>query len=433
LLHEVSLRRLVQSSGPDLLTRGDPLLAWRDARLRSGVWAWARSLDGPVGPRVTIRDEAGIASHGLNFVTQDPLSLATHPALHEAAREGLAHGLHASGSPCFAGSNAASGRLETTLAELFGLEHVLLFPSGWAAAFGTLTALVQPGDHVVIDECAHPAFMTGALAATPHVHGHAHLDRAALAHRLGAIRAGDSRSAILVVTETLFPWESDGPDLQAMQEVCRRYGAVLLVAVGHDLGVSGPGGLGMLGAQQMLGRVDLVVGSFAKTLATNGGFFATRSASAKQLVRFLASSHAASNGLAPLQATIAHESLRIVVSDEGERLRANLASAVTALRAAGAARGLRCLGASAALVPIAIGAEADARLTAALAAKRGVLCAVVEEPFVARGAARLALHVMAAHRPDHAVEAAEKIAAALHDAQHQTREHASTALDARRA
>ncbi len=411
-----ALAALTPSDEGDFLTRGGLLYAWREARLRTRTWAWARSLDTPIGPRITLRDEAGIATHGLNFVTQDPLSLASHPAVYEAVREALRHGLHAPGSHCFAGSTAASVRLETMLADLFALEHVLLFSSGWAAAYGALTALVRPEDHVVLDTCVHPSLRAGATTATANVHYHAHGDRSALASRLAAIRDSDARAALLVVTETLFPWESDSPDLRAIQDLCRAHGAALLVAVGYDLGVTGPGGLGILGAQQMLGQVDFIVGSFAKTLATNGGFFATRSAGAKQLVRFFASSHASSNGLAPLQAAIAQEGLRIVTSQEGAELRANLACAVTALREACAARLLHCLGSNAALVPIAIGSEGEARLTEALASERGVLCSVVEEPFVPRGTARLALHVMAAHRSDHAIEAAEKIAAARTEA-----------------
>ncbi len=415
-VYDGSLPALLQSTGPDFLTRSEPLLTWRDARLRAGAWGWARALDAPFGPRVTARDEAGIAVHGLNFVTQDPLSLAAHPALLAAAREAVHHGLHAPGSPCFVGSSGPSVQLEAMLAELLVLEHVLLFPSGWAAAFGALTALLQPTDHVVIDSCAHAALVAGAFAATPHVHRYAHNDHDALDRSLAALRDADAHVGILVVTEALFPFESDSPDLRGLHERCRSRNAALLVATGHDLGVSGQNGMGVLAAQQMLGHVEFVVGSFAKTLAVNGGFFATRSASAKQLVRFRASPYAASNGISPIQAAIARESLRIVTSPEGERLRANLASAVGALREACAARGLPCLGTNAALVPIAIGSEHDARLTAAFATERGVVCAVLEEPFVPPNTARLALHVMAAHRTEHAIEAAQKIAAALAEA-----------------
>jgi glycine C-acetyltransferase len=401
-------------AGTKLLARGDDLVRWRDLRLRAGIWAWARTVESPAGPRATIRNDAGMAAHGLNFVTQDPLSLTAHPVLTEAAFEAArAYGLHAPGIPAFAGASIPSVELEAAVAAFLGQEHVVLFPSGWAAAFGTLTALLEPHDHVVIDACAHAALHQGALAATPHVHRHAHLDLDAVTTRLRAIRRDDSDAAILVVTESLFPFEADTPDLRLLHEICRMEGAVLLVATGHDLGVTGPSGTGVLGTQEMLTHVDLVVGSFAKNLATNGGFLATRSAGINQLVRFRAGPHLTSNGLSPVQATVARESLRIVVSNEGEQLRANLGRAVLALRDACGRRALPCLGTNGALVPVMIGNERIARIIEAFTAERGLLATLIEDPLVPRGTARLGLHVTAAHRPEHAVEAADKIAEAL--------------------
>jgi glycine C-acetyltransferase len=67
--------------------------------------------------------------------------------------------------------------------------------------------------------------------------------------------------------------DSDSPDLAFLQRLCREYYATLLVDVAHDLGATGPNGTGQLGAQGLLGQVDLVVGAFSKTFATNGGLW----------------------------------------------------------------------------------------------------------------------------------------------------------------
>ncbi len=407
----------VRPGGRNLPARADDLARWRDARLRAGLWAWARSVDPPVGPRATLRNDAGIAAHGLNFVTQDPLALLAHPALVATAVDALrTYGVHAPGSPAFAGAALPSAELERALATFLGLPHVVLFPSGWGAAFGALTALLQPDDHVVIDAHAHPSLHHGAAAATAHVHRHRHLDLDAVAKRLATIRRDDAEAAILVVTESLFPFEADTPDLRALHGACQAHEASLLVAVGHDLGVTGPSGTGVLGAQEMLAHVDLVVGSFAKSLATNGGFLATRSAGTKQLVRLRAGPHVASNALSPLQAAVARESLRIVGSEEGDRLRANLARAVETFRAACARHTLACAGATGALVSVLVGDEGTARIAEALAAERGIHTALIEDPLVPRGTARLGLHMTAAHRPEHTVDAADRIAVAIAEA-----------------
>jgi glycine C-acetyltransferase/8-amino-7-oxononanoate synthase len=412
-----TIGELVHSSGRDPLARADGLAAWRDVRLRAGMWPWGRSLEGAIGPRVTVRNEVGMASYGLNFVTQDPLALLSHPTLFDAALDALQRfGPHSAGSPCFAGASIAARTLESALAELLGREHVLLFPSGWAAGFGTLQAIVRPTDHVVIDAAAHPSLQAGAAAATRQTWPYGHCDVAAATAHLRAIRARDATAAIVVVTETLFAFESDGPDLGALQAACRAHDAVLLAACGHDLGTMGPGGTGVLGLQQRLADVDLVIGTFAKAFATNGGFLATRSADVKQWVRFAASSHAHSNALAPAQAAVATEAIRIVRSEEGERLRVNLADAVAALRDACGRAGLAPLGLPSALVPIPVESVGLARVAEALAADRGVLVTPLEAPFVAAGTARLALHVMASHRPDQARDAAELLARAVADA-----------------
>jgi 7-keto-8-aminopelargonate synthetase-like enzyme len=76
----------------------------------------------------------------------------------------------------------------------------------------------------------------------------------------------------MVITEGLFAVDSEMADVAALQDACREHGATLLVDVAHDLGALGPGGGGTLAAQGLVGKVDLVMGSFAKTFASNGGF-----------------------------------------------------------------------------------------------------------------------------------------------------------------
>lgn len=406
--------RLNDLPGASIAARADVLAHWRNVRLQRRVWHWGRYFEAPLGPRLTLRDETGIATHGLNFATADPLSLASHPALAEAAIEAVRrYGLHGPGSPCLAGTTPASIRLEAAVADLLGIEHVVLFPSGWAAAYGVTRALLQSGDHVVIDAEAHPALLDAATASLPRVHRYPHLDVTAAVESLRTIRREDARGAILVATDTLFPWDSDTPDLAQLATACRAYNATLLPAVGHDLGTMGLGGMGILGNLAVLAEVDVVVGSFAKSFASNGGFFATRSAALKQWVRLVASTHASSNALAPHQAAIATEAIRIVRSPEGTHLRANLERAISAVRSAASERGLRHLGIPSAIVPIAVATARTARLAEMLAAERGVLVNAIERPLIRAGDARLVLHIMAAHRPEHAREAIDALASSL--------------------
>ena len=128
----------------------------------------------------------------------------------------------------------------------------------------------------------------------------------------------------MVITEGLFSMESDAPDLAAFQEACREYGATLLVDVAHDLGAMGPGGGGVMAVQGLVGKVDLVMGSFAKTFASNGGFLASHSPAVKQFAKYYGNPHMFSNALSPVQAAVVSEAIRIVRSPEGDELRARL-------------------------------------------------------------------------------------------------------------
>ena len=409
-----SVAQFAQPRGPDLLRRGAPLETWCALRAAHGVWQYARALEGAPEPLATVSEEGGPGARGINFASQDYLSLAGHPAVAEAAMRALREaGPHSAGSAVLLGNTRLSLALERALAELLCSEHVTLFPTGWGAAFGALTALVHGRDHVVIDQLAHASLRQGAAAATHNVTVHRHLDCAHVRDVLAAIRARDTDNAIMVVTEGLFSMDSDSPDLPLLQYLCREYGATLLVDVAHDLGALGPGGTGAIGAQGMLGKIDIVMGAFSKTFAANGGFVASSSSSVKRQLQLFAGPHLFSNALSPLQVAIVLECLRIATSSEGQALRDDLLRNVNALRALLDEAGVRCLGAPSAIVPVWVGAEGAARLAGKLLARAGVFVNQVEYPGVPLGAARLRLQLMANHNLQQVRSAARHISLAL--------------------
>jgi 7-keto-8-aminopelargonate synthetase-like enzyme len=390
--------QFAQPRGADLLRRTEPVEAWHNARSADGLWQYARSLDGAPHPIASIRDESGNGARGINFASQDYLSLASHPQVIDAAARALREaGPHSAGSAVLLGNTRTSLALEEAIAGLVATEHVALFPTGWGAAFGAITALVQAQDHIVIDQFAHASLRQGASAATPNVSINRHLDVGHVRELLGAIRARDTAHGILVVTEGLFSMDSDTPDLAALQALCHEFGATLLVDVAHDLGAMGPGGGGCIAQQGMLGRIDLVMGAFSKSFASNGGFVATASRSVKRHLQLYAGPHMFSNALSPVQAAVILECIQIIRSDEGDSLRADLMRNVDGLRAHLAAEGLHCMGIPSAIVPVLIGSEKVSRLTGKLLFEQSVFVNQVEFPGVPVGASRLRLQLMSNH------------------------------------
>ena len=147
-----------------------------------------------------------------------------------------------------------------------------------------------------------------------------------------AIRAKDSENGILVVTESLFSMDSDTPDIRALEELAHEYGATLVVDVAHDLGNLGPTGRGFIEMQDMLGKVDVVMGSFSKTFASNGGFVAARGRAIKEYMRYYSSPNTFSNALSPASAAIVGKAFDIVCSPEGAELRDKLMRNIRMLR-----------------------------------------------------------------------------------------------------
>ena len=407
---EGSFADFLQLSGKSLELRTQRYHDWHRNRLEQGVWPFSTQLRSAPGPEATVIDAAGTERTGVNFASYDYLGLSTHAAVRDAAVEAInQYGTHTAGSPILQGNSPPSMQLQAALADMLGLAHVVLFPTGWAAGFGVITALIRAKDHVVLDQYAHNCCVQGAMAATPNVHRVRHLSTEAFERQLRRIRATDTENAILVVTEGIFSMNSDSPDLAALQSVCREYEATLLVDAAHDLGAVGPGGTGIVGLQGLLGKVDLVIGSFSKVFAANGGFASTSSTVISEYLRAGAPSRTFSNAISPHQCAAVLKAVEIVRSVEGDLLRERVSDLANVLRDALAASGIVCLGKPGPLVPALLGREAVGRITAALCFDRGVFTNLIEYPAVSVGACRLRMQVMATHTCAQAQQAAHVI------------------------
>lgn len=402
-----SARDFQNLHGTDLIGRVAPFYHWQSARRDHGLWPYSRSSEEAPRSVCAVKDDSGYPFRGINFGSQDYLSLASHLAIKEVAKATIdEYGVHSAGSSALSGNTKYSLRLEETIAEFLGVNHALLYPTGWAAGFGVIRGLIRSDDHVVMDGFSHACLQEGAHAATRNVHLHAHLSLDSLRRYLRRIRARDVTNAILVVTESLFSMNSDTPDLRALQALCHEFNATLLVDVAHDLGCLGPRGRGHIGLQGMLGEVDIVMGSFSKTFASNGGFVACKTTAVKQYLKFFGSSAMFSNALSPVQCATVLKTFEIIQSAEGQRLRDTMLDRATYLRNVLGQAGFQVTGDPSAIVPVMVGAEGLARMASRQLTQLGVVANLVEYPAVAKGAARFRLQVMAQHSRENCDEMA---------------------------
>lgn len=382
----------------NILDRWNRHQEWWDGRLSHQVDPYSKYTASRIAPTIEAHSRDGRRIDGVNFASQDYLSLAPHPLIAEAACATIRDlGVHSAGSGALMGNTAVSIRLEQAIAAFLGMRDCILFPIGWAAGYGVVKTLITTTDHIIIDLLAHACLQEGARNATPNVHAFSHLSTAAVERRLQRIRATDSQAGILVVTETLFSMDSDVPDIQALQALCHRHDATLVVDVAHDLGSFGPTGRGHLEVQGMLGKVDLVMGSFSKSFASNGGFVATNHPALKQALRSSCGPFTFTNALSPIQAAVVLKAIDIIDSPEGAMRRDRLMANIMRMRNGLQARGFTILGEPSAIVPVVLGSNALSRLITRHALSHGAVVNLVEYPAVSHNTCRWRIQVMADH------------------------------------
>jgi 7-keto-8-aminopelargonate synthetase-like enzyme len=413
-----SVRDFREIQGKDLMARVETFYEWQELRRKNNLWPYSKSTQKAPLAVCTTADDRGQAFTGLNFATQDYLGLSSDPEIKAVAKAVIdEYGVHSAGSSALAGNTKYSLRLEETISRFLQLAHTVLYPTGWAAGYGVIKGLVRPTDHIVMDGLSHACLQEGAYSATANVHLHGHLNLTSVRRHLKRIRDKDASNGILVVTESLFSMDSDTPDLAALQDLCREYGATLLVDMAHDLGAMGPGGRGLVAEQGLLGKLDIVMGSFSKTFGSNGGFVSCNSVAVKQYLKYYGSSATFSNAMSPVQAATVTKAFEIVQSDKGEHLRSVLMERVLQLRTALATEGLQTMGNPSPIVPVRVGEEALARLVSRRLPELEVIANLVEYPAVAKGDARLRLQVMPTHSEEDVGAVAARIRKAIDNAQ----------------
>ncbi len=223
--------------------------------------------------------------HTILAGTNNYLGLTFDPACIEAGRKAIEEqGTGTTGSRMANGSFATHTALERELADFFQMPYGMVFSTGYAANLGTLTALLKPGDTVLLDADAHASLYDGCQMSGADVFRFRHNDVSSLEKRLQ--RLGERTKDCLVITEGLYSVIGDCAPLVEIVELKNRYGAYLMVDEAHSLGVYGERGCGVAEVQGVMDEVDFIVGTFSKSLGAMGGFCVSPHAEL-ELVRYV--------------------------------------------------------------------------------------------------------------------------------------------------
>lgn len=208
----------------------------------------------------------------LMFGSNSYLGLTNHPKIKEAAIEAIKkYGSGCAGSPFLNGTLDLHIQLQDELAEFLGKDGVMLFSAGFQANSGVIPSITGRNDYVIFDERDHASIMEGKTITFANTLKYKHLNMEDLERVLKRCPIEASK---LVVTDGVFSMEGDIAPIDKMVEICNRYQATLMVDEAHALGVFGRQGRGSCDHFNQLNNVELVMGTFSKSLASVGGFIA---------------------------------------------------------------------------------------------------------------------------------------------------------------
>src|SRR6266567_6262481 len=206
-----------------------------------------REIYSAQGPEVQIAGRRLI-----NFSSNDYLGLASDSRLREAAIAAIEEfGVGAGASRLVSGTQSPHLRLENALAKWKGTEAALCFTSGYAAALGTIPAIVGKNDVILLDKLCHASLIDGAKlsGAILRIFPHNHLDR--VDSHLQWAQREHAGKRILIVTESIFSMDGDRAPLCDLVELKKRFGALLMLDEAHAIGVIGPNGRCLAAAENL--------------------------------------------------------------------------------------------------------------------------------------------------------------------------------------
>jgi len=351
-----------------------------------------RRVDSPQGSRIEIGGKSF-----LNFSSNDYLGLANHPALKEAAIKAVEKfGAGAGASRLICGSLAPFHELEESLAAFKGAEAALTFSTGYAAALGTITALVGKDDIVIVDKLVHASIVDAARLSGAKLRIFTHNDLNDLEDILkwaAKSQIANRKLQILIVTESIFSMDGDAAPLREMVALKEKYGAWLMVDEAHATGLCGKNGRGLADELGVSGRIEIQMGTLGKALGASGGYLCGSRALIDLLVN-RARSFIFSTAPVPAAAAAATAGIQQAKSAEGNVRRKSLWQLVERLNSKLKTKNSKF---RSAIIPFIIGDEAKTvELTSALRGQN-IFIPAIRFPTVARGAARLRVTLTAAH------------------------------------
>lgn len=342
----------------------------------------------------------------INFCANNYLGLANHPALIQAAKDGMdSHGFGMASVRFICGTQDIHQQLEHKLAEFLGMEDAILFSSCFDANGGLFETLLSAEDAIISDALNHASIIDGVRLCKAQRYRYANNDMSELRARLQEARDKGARH-ILIATDGVFSMDGVIANLQGICELADEFDALVMVDDSHAVGFVGSAGRGTHEYCDVMDRVDILTGTLGKALGGASGGYVAAKKGVVEWLRQRSRPYLFSNSLAP---AIVAASLRVLeLLSEGDGLRQRLWENARFFREQMTAAGFTLAGADHAIIPVMLGDAKVAQQFASLLQQEGIYVTGFFYPVVPQGQARIRTQISAAHTQaqlEHAVAA----------------------------
>ena len=307
-----------------------------------GIYPYFHALESRQAPEVQMEGKRRIMLGSNNY-----LGLTENPEIIQAGLDALKeYGTGCSGSRFLNGTLKMHLELEDELARFLHKEAVMTFPTGFQSNLGIISAIVGHGDYVICDRENHASIYDGCRLSYGRMLTYGHANMEELEMQLQKIPDNAGR---LIVTDGVFSMQGDIANLPEICRLAKKYGARVMVDDAHGLGVLGEGGRGTADYFGLTDQVDIIMGTFSKSLASIGGFMAA-SADVVDYTRHASRPYIFCASIPPASAATAREALTIL--KEQPELPGRLASLSAYMRQGLKQRGIAIRDSETPIIPI---------------------------------------------------------------------------------
>ena len=356
--------------------------------------------------------QTAAAGEVINFCANNYLGLSSHPEVIQAAKATIdSHGYGMSSVRFICGTQDIHKQLEQKIADFLGMKDAILYAAAFDANGGVFEPLLGEQDAIISDELNHASIIDGVRLCKANRYRYKHNDMDDLEVQL---KAASQHRRVLVVTDGAFSMDGTIAQLDKICDLTEKYNALVMIDECHATGFMGPTGRGTHEYRHVMGRIDIITGTFGKALGgASGGFTAARK-EVVEILRQRSRPYLFSNTLAP---SIVGGSLKVLeLLNASTALRDRLEQHTKYFRAAMTQAGFDIIPGTHPIVPIMLyEAEIAQRFAAELLAE-GIYVIGFFFPVVPKGKARIRVQISAAHEQEHldkAVRAFTKVGRVL--------------------